>query len=208
MKAFLKLLSEQQYLSGGTSLIILYIPANAKITISTRNLNREYGLASNIKSKTVQKDVKTALKSGVQQFQTKSSSQWFDWIASGLISGTCFIDDQWAYKGAILLDPEALVQKAMHICGKPFYLEPVLSTYKKKIIEDPISSKMLEMIEKGEVDRIDFGCKHITNDYSHMIITDKANYQSHAKLETKTKIVYWYSKKLYRYRDMIGLKWY
>ena len=65
MKAFLKLLSEQQYLSGGTSLIILYIPANAKITISTRNLNREYGLASNIKSKTVQKDVKTALKSGV-----------------------------------------------------------------------------------------------------------------------------------------------
>ena len=62
------------------------------------------------------------------------------------------------------------------------------------------------MIEKATTDKLDLGCKKITSDYSHMIITDEANYQSHAKLETKTKIVY--SKQLYKYGDMIGLRWY
>ena len=30
------------------------------------------------------------------------------------------------------------------------------------------------MIERGDVDKLDFSCEKITNDYLHMIITDEA----------------------------------
>ena len=39
-----------------------------------------------------------------------------------------------------------------------------------------------------------------------MIITDEAKYQSYIKVQTKTKIEY--SEQLYKYGDMIGLKYY
>ena len=51
------------FISGGTSLITMYIPPNGKL--NTRKLNNECGLASNIESKTVQKDIKIALKSAL-----------------------------------------------------------------------------------------------------------------------------------------------
>ena len=60
------------------------------------------------------------------------------------------------------------------------------------------------MIERGDVDKLDFSCEKITNDYSHMIITDEAKYQSYIKVETKIL----YSKQLHKYGDMIGLKCY
>ena len=34
-----------------------------------------------------------------------------------------------------------------------------LDTYIKKIIEDPIVDKILEMIQKADTDRLDFGLK-------------------------------------------------
>ena len=43
----------------------MYIPPNRKMSISTRKLNNERGLASNTKSKTVQRDIKIALKSAL-----------------------------------------------------------------------------------------------------------------------------------------------
>ena len=40
------------------------------------------------------------------------------------------------------------------------HLEPVLNMYKKAVIHEyPITSKILEMIERGDVDRLDFGSK-------------------------------------------------
>jgi len=48
----------------------------------------------------------------------------------------------------------------------------------------------------------------MANDHSHMIITNEDKYQSYIKLETKTKTKIVYSKKLYKYGDMIGLKYY
>ena len=63
-------------------------------------------------------------------------------------------------KEPFLLEPEVVLQKAQYICGKTFHLEPVLNMYKKAVIhEDPISSKILEMIEKGDIDRLHIGCK-------------------------------------------------
>ena len=50
-------------------------------------------------------------------------------------------------------------EKADYKCGKSFYLDPILDTYKKKIIEDPIVDKILEMIQKADTDRLDFGLK-------------------------------------------------
>ena len=123
-------------LSGGTSLITMYIPPNGKMSIFTRKLNNEYGLTSNIKSKTVQKDIKTALKSALQQLNLykdpRAPPNGF-LLCSGIISGTYHNDNQWTSKRAILLEPEAVLQKAEYKCGKYFYLEPILSTYKKKI---------------------------------------------------------------------------
>ena len=117
------------------------------MSISTRKLNNECGLVSNIESKTVQKDIKIALKSALQQLSLYKESRAPDHgflLCTGVISSTCHIDDDWTYKGAILLEPEEVLQKAQYICDKTFHLEPILKTYKKKLNEDPITDKILE----------------------------------------------------------------
>ena len=43
--------------------------------------------------------------------------------------------------------------------GKSFCLDPILDTYKKKIIENPIVDKILEMIAKAHIDRLDLDSK-------------------------------------------------
>ena len=65
----------------------------------------------------------------------------------------------WRIQGIIIIDPEQTIEKADCTCGKNFYLDPILDTYKKKIIEDPIVDKILEMIQKADTDRLDFGLK-------------------------------------------------
>ena len=65
MEDYIRLLSEQQTLSGGTSLITMYIPPNGRVSLSKQKLTNEMGLVSNIKSKVVQKHTKTALKSAL-----------------------------------------------------------------------------------------------------------------------------------------------
>ena len=47
-----------------------------------------------------------------------------------------------------------IAQKAQYICGKTFHLKPILRTYKKKLIKDPITDKILKMTERGDVDKI------------------------------------------------------
>ena len=68
---------------------------------------------------------------------------------TGVIPGTCHIDDDWTYKGAILLEPEEVLQKAQYIGDKTFHLEPILKTYKKKLNEDPITDKILEWLKEA-----------------------------------------------------------
>ena len=65
MEDYFRLLAKQQSLSGGTSLISMYIPPNGKVSLSKQKLTNEMGLVSNIKSKIVQKHTKTALKSAL-----------------------------------------------------------------------------------------------------------------------------------------------
>ena len=65
MEDYIRLLSQQQTLSGGTSLITMYIPPNGRVSLSKQKLTNEMGLVSNIKSKVVQKHPKTALKSAL-----------------------------------------------------------------------------------------------------------------------------------------------
>ena len=188
MEKFLKLLSEEQSLSGGTSLITMYIPPNGKMSISTQKLNSEYGL----ESKAVQKDIKIALKSALYQMslykEARAPEHGF-LLCTGVVSGTCHIDDAWTYKGAILLEPEAVLQKAQYICGKTFPFELTLnSTIKRNLL------KTQQLIKNS------FDCKQI-HDYSHMIITNESKYQSlNMGSEIKTKIIC--SKQLYRYGDM------
>ena len=65
MEDYIRLLSQQQSLSGGSSLITMYIPPNGRVSLSKQKLTNEIGLVSNIKSKLVQKHTKTALKSAL-----------------------------------------------------------------------------------------------------------------------------------------------
>ena len=65
MEDYIRLLSQQQSLSEGTSLITMYIPPNGRVSLSKQKLTNEMGLVSNIKSKVVQKHTKTALKSAL-----------------------------------------------------------------------------------------------------------------------------------------------
>ena len=86
-------------------------------------------------------------------------------------------------------------------------MDPILDNYKKKIIENPIADKVLDMIAKANIDRLDFGLKKITNNHSHVVFTNEDKYQNY-KLDpdSKTKIIY--SRKLFHYGDMVGLRYY
>ena len=64
MEDFMRLVAKQS-LSGGTSLISMYIPPNGRVSLSKQKLTNEMGLVSNIKSKVVQKHTKSALKSAL-----------------------------------------------------------------------------------------------------------------------------------------------
>ena len=65
MEDYIRLLSRQQSLSGGSSLITMYIPPNGRVSLSKQKLTNEMGLVSNIKSKVPQKKTETALKSAL-----------------------------------------------------------------------------------------------------------------------------------------------
>ena len=77
---------------------------------------------------------------------------------------------------------------------------------KKKIIENPIVDNILDMIAKANIDRLDFGLKKITNNYSHVAFTSEDKYQNYKPdPDSKTKIIY--SRKLFQYGDMVGLRY-
>ena len=63
MEDYIRPLSKQQSLSGGTSLTTMYIPPNGRVSLSKQKLTNEMGLVSNIKSKVVQKHTRATLKS-------------------------------------------------------------------------------------------------------------------------------------------------
>ena len=46
--------------------------------------------------------------------------------------------------------------------------------------------KILEMIQKAETDKIDFGLKKITNNHSHVVFTNEDKYQNYQP-DSKTK---------------------
>ena len=116
---------------------------------------------------------------------------------SAIIKHTCE-----GYKGSVFIDPEQAIEKADYKCGKSFHLDPILDTYKKKIIENPIVDKFLDMITKANIDRLDFGLKN-----SHVVFTNEDKYQNYKPdPDSKTKIIY--SRKLFQYGDMVGLRYY
>ena len=71
-------------------------------------------------------------------------------------------------------------------------MNPILDTYKKKVIENLIVDKILEMIAKADTDRLDFGLKTITRDHSHVVFTNETKYQNYEPRDpdSKTKIIY------------------
>ena len=70
MLSLLKNLNEVKSQSGGTSLITFYIPSSYDLSLVSAKMTIELSTASNIKDKTVRKDVTTALKRS--QYQIKN----------------------------------------------------------------------------------------------------------------------------------------
>ena len=81
--------------------------------------------------------------------------------------------------GSVVIEPEQAIEEADYKCCKSFYLDPIVDTHKKKIIENPIVDKILEMIAKANMDRLDFGLKKITKDYSHVVFTNETKYKNY-----------------------------
>ena len=61
MEDYIRLLSQQQSLSGGTSLITMYIPLNGRVSFSKQNLTNEMGLQSQILSQKSYKSTRKPL---------------------------------------------------------------------------------------------------------------------------------------------------
>lgn len=55
--------------SGGTSLITYYLSGNTNLWLAVEKLNNELSTASNIKNKTVRKDVEQALRQSIYQLK-------------------------------------------------------------------------------------------------------------------------------------------
>ena len=47
---------------------------------------------------------------------------------------------------SVLIEPEQAIEKADYKCGNSFYLDPILDTYKKKMIENPIFASYFSMM--------------------------------------------------------------
>ena len=63
------------------------------------------------------------------------------------------------------------------------------------------------MIANANIDRLDFGLKKITNNRSHVIFTNEDKYLNYKPdPDSITKIIY--SRKLFQYGDMVGLRYY
>ena len=86
-------------------------------------------------------------------------------------------------------------------------MDPILDTYKKKIIENPVVDKILEMIAKANIERLDFRLQKITKDYSHVVFTNETKYQNY-KPDRGSKAKITYSRMLFQYGDMVALRWY
>ena len=123
-------------------------------------------------------------------------------LLSGIIKHTCE-----GYKGSVVIEPDQAIEKADYKCGKSFYLDPILDTYRKKIIENPIVDKILDMNAEAIIDRLDFGLKKITNNHTQVVFTNEVKYQNYKPdPNSKTKIIY--SRQLFQYGDMVGLRYY
>ena len=63
------------------------------------------------------------------------------------------------------------------------------------------------MIAKANIDRLNFGLKKITNHHSHVVFRNEDKYRNYnPDPDSKTKIIY--SRKLFQYGDIVGLRYY
>ncbi len=81
-KEFVQLLSNLKSVTGGTSLITLYIPAGYSLGLITKKLSTEMSTGTNIKDKNVSKAVMTALNSSLQAIK---NSKWHNAPENGLV---------------------------------------------------------------------------------------------------------------------------
>ena len=82
MEDYIRLLSKQKSLSGGTSLITMYIPPNGRVSLSKQKLTNEMGLVSNIKSKVVQEHKNRSKISIIAIKPAKRTKNFMPWVVT------------------------------------------------------------------------------------------------------------------------------
>lgn len=68
----IEVLSSAKSITGGTSLVTLYVPGNSNLINVSSQLNKELSTSQNIKSKAVRDAVQSALKSGQHKIKSLS----------------------------------------------------------------------------------------------------------------------------------------
>ena len=82
MEDYICLLSQQQSLSGGTSLITMYIPPNGRVSLSKQKLTNEMGLVSNIKLNVVKAHENRSKISVVAIKPAKRTNNFMPWVVT------------------------------------------------------------------------------------------------------------------------------
>ena len=82
MEDYICLLSQQQSLSGGTSLITMYIPRNGRVSLSKQKLTNEMGLVSNIKLNVVKAHENRSKISVVAIKPAKRTNNFMPWVVT------------------------------------------------------------------------------------------------------------------------------
>ena len=91
MEDFIRLLAKQKSLSGGTSLISMYIPPNGRVSLSKQKLTNEMGLVSNIKSKVVQKHKNRSKISIIATKPAKRTKNFMPWVITTIWHHTKYL---------------------------------------------------------------------------------------------------------------------
>lgn len=128
LKKFIKMLEEIK--GRHTELVSVYVPVNYSLNEITNQLRQEQSTAENIKSKTVRKNVTTALEKIMRHLQLyKSTPENGLAIFCGNISSTDRVDIE-----LFAIEPPEQIKVKLYWCDQRFVLDPLYEIVKEKEI--------------------------------------------------------------------------
>jgi len=119
-------LQQKQSQDGSTCLVSLYIPPNRAVSDFIQELSDEMGTATNIRSKTTQKNVISALKNVIQTLKNYGQKSPDSGIA--LFSGVT----ESGKLESFVFEPKEPISRKLYVCDNRFHVEHILDKYIEK----------------------------------------------------------------------------